>query len=59
MALSKRFTRYWVGGFLRHDSLSGAVFEDSPPVTKRNAVSAGVAITWVWGESSRLVQVDE
>lgn len=59
MALSKRFARYWVGGFLRYDSLAGAVFEDSPLVTKRNAVSAGVAITWVFGESSRLVNADE
>lgn len=59
MALSKRFPRYWVGGFLRYDSLSGAVFEDSPLVTKRNAVSAGMAITWVFGESSRVVDVDE
>lgn len=59
IALSKRFPRYWVGGFLRYDSLSGAVFDDSPLVTKKNAVSAGVAITWVFGESARLVDVDE
>lgn len=55
MALSKRFPRYWVGGFLRYDTLAGAAFEDSPLVRKRNGVSAGVAISWIFGESSRRV----
>ncbi|WP_194725138.1 MipA/OmpV family protein [Noviherbaspirillum malthae] len=55
MALSKRFPRYWVGSFLRYDSLAGATFEDSPLVRKRSALSAGIAISWVFGESSRMV----
>lgn len=59
MAVSKRFPRYWVGGFLRYDTLAGAVFDDSPLVRKRNAVSAGVAISWVLGESSRRVNAEE
>jgi outer membrane scaffolding protein for murein synthesis (MipA/OmpV family) len=58
-ALSKRFPRYWVGGFVRYDALGGAVFENSPLVTKRNTVSAGVVISWVFGESSRRVDVVE
>jgi outer membrane scaffolding protein for murein synthesis (MipA/OmpV family) len=57
MALSKRFPRYWVGGFMRYDTLAGAVFDDSPLVKKRSAVSAGIAITWVFNESSTLVDV--
>lgn len=57
MALSKRFPRYWVGGFMRYDTLAGAVFDDSPLVKKRSAVSAGIAITWVFNESSTLVNV--
>ncbi|MDB5841330.1 MAG: MipA/OmpV family protein [Herminiimonas sp.] len=59
MALSKRYARYWVGGFLRYDTLAGARFEDSPLVKKTNAVSAGFAITWVFGESSRMVNASE
>jgi outer membrane protein len=59
MALSKRYARYWVGGFLRYDTLAGARFEDSPLVKKTNAVSAGFAVTWVFGESSRMVNASE
>lgn len=59
MALSKRFQRYWVGGFLRYDSLSGAVFEDNPLVKKSNAVSAGIAISWIFGQSSMRVEADD
>lgn len=55
MALSKRYQRHWVGGFLRYDTLAGAVFDDSPLVRDRGALSAGVAITWIFGESSRMV----
>lgn len=58
-AVSKRFPGYWVGGFLRYDTLSGAVFEDSPLVRKRGAVSAGIAISWIFGQSSRMVDARE
>jgi outer membrane protein len=59
MALSKRFPRYWVGAFMRYDTLAGAVFDSSPLVKKRSNVSAGFAITWVFNESSTLVNVVE
>jgi outer membrane protein len=55
MTLSKRYRRYWVGGFLRYDNLTGAVFDDSPLVRDRSALAAGVAISWIFGESSHLV----
>ncbi|MBK4738979.1 MipA/OmpV family protein [Noviherbaspirillum pedocola] len=54
-AVSKRFERTWVGAFLRYDTLRGAVFEDSPLVRRSNAVSAGVAVTWVLGQSQTMV----
>ncbi|SMP74056.1 MipA/OmpV family protein [Noviherbaspirillum suwonense] len=54
-AVSKRFERYWVGAFLRYDALGGASFEDSPLVQRKNAVSAGVAVTWVFGQSAAMV----
>ncbi len=59
LALSKRYAGTWVGGFLRYDTLAGAVFEDSPLVRQRSAVSAGVAVTWIFGESATRVQADE
>ena len=58
LALSKRFPRYWVGGFLRYDTLAGATFRDSPLVKRQNNVSAGFAISWVLTESSRLVNTE-
>jgi outer membrane scaffolding protein for murein synthesis (MipA/OmpV family) len=55
-AVSKRFQSYWVGAFLRYDTLGGASFEDSPLVQRKNAVSAGVAVTWVFGQSGTMVE---
>lgn len=59
VALSKRFPKYWVGSFVRYDNLSGATFEDSPLVRKKDYFAAGVAITWILGESSTRVMVDD
>lgn len=58
-ALSKRFSQYWVGTFVRYDNLSGAVFSDSPLVQRHSALSAGVAFAWVFGASSTLVYAPE
>jgi MipA family protein len=58
-ALWKRFPGWWVGGFVRYDSLAGAVFEDSPLVRKKDYFAAGFAVTWVFGESSQKVGADE
>jgi len=58
-ALSKRFERYWVGSFVRYDTLRGAAFADSPLVERDRAWAAGVAIAWVLGESSQKVQVED
>ena len=59
VALSKRFPKYWVGGFVRYDNLSGATFEDSPLVRQKDYFAAGIAFTWVFGESSTRVKVDD
>jgi len=58
-ALWKRFPSWWFGGFVRYDSLAGAVFEDSPLVKSRDYFAAGVAVTWVLGESARRVAADD
>jgi outer membrane protein len=58
-ALSKRYPSYWVGGFVRADTLSGAVFEDSPLVRQKDGYSVGIAAAWVFSRSSKLVNTDE
>lgn len=59
LTLSKRFPRYWVAGYLRYDTLAGAVIEDSPLVKRSGGVSAGLALSWVFKESSRRVESAE
>jgi outer membrane protein len=58
-SLSKRFKHYWTGFFVRYDTLSGAVFEESPLVRKRNAVSAGFAIGWIFKTSAVMVSEED
>ncbi|MBC8023302.1 MAG: MipA/OmpV family protein [Burkholderiales bacterium] len=57
MALSKRFPRFWVGGFARYDTLRSAVFESSPLVTSKRYIAGGIGVSWIFGESSRRVEV--
>jgi MipA family protein len=56
-ALSHRMDRWWLGGFIKYDNLSGAVFADSPLVTQRRQVSGGIALTYIFARSSTLVPV--
>jgi outer membrane protein len=56
-ALSKRFPHFWVGGFIRYDSLRSAVFESSPLVTSKRYVAGGFGVSWIFGESSQRVEV--
>ncbi len=58
-SVSKRFPSFWVGAFLRYDNLSGSTFEDSPLVRDKNYVAGGIAISWILGESSTRVKVDD
>lgn len=56
-ALSKRFPRFWIGGYIRHDTLAGAVYESSPLVSARRYTAGGIGLSWIFGESSRRVVV--
>jgi hypothetical protein len=58
MALSKRYPKFWVGGFARYDTLRGAAFEESPLVTSRHYAAGGIAISWILGESRERVATD-
>ncbi len=57
MALSKRFPRYWVGAYVRYDTLSGAVFRDSPLVQRDGYWSAGFGISWMIHRSTQMADV--
>jgi outer membrane protein len=56
-ALSKRFPRYWVGAYVRADTLSGAAFADSPLVQRNSYWSAGFGISWMIHTSAQMVEV--
>jgi outer membrane scaffolding protein for murein synthesis (MipA/OmpV family) len=58
VSLSKRFRKFWVGGFARWDTLSGAVFTDSPLVKTHQYFAAGVALAWMLGESETRVETN-
>ena len=57
--LSRRIGKLWMGGFVRYDSLQGAVFENSPLVKRNHSVMAGFAFAWVFAESERRVEAKE
>lgn len=55
LSLSRRDGQRWIGCFVRADSLAGSALRDSPLVRRSNNVSAGLALSWVLGQSARLV----
>lgn len=57
-ALTRRFEKLWIGGFVRYDNLNGAIFDGSPLVKRDYSVAAGIAFAWVFAESDRKVDVD-
>lgn len=59
LSLSKRFPDYWIGAFMRYDSLSGAAFEDSPLVKTKSSLFAGFGVAWMIGQSKTLVESDD
>lgn len=58
-ALSRRYPKFWMGGFIRYDTLRGAVFEDSPLVTSKKYVAGGIGFAWILGASSQRVPVTD
>ena len=58
-ALSRRFRSFWVGAFVRADTLDGAAFESSPLVKRDTYVAAGAGIAWILGVAGEQVQADE
>ena len=58
-AMSHRYENFWVGGFVRHDTLGNAVFADSPLVQRRHTWTAGLGMAWVFARSTTMVDVVE
>ncbi len=58
-ALSRRFPSFWVGAFVRADTLAGSVVAASPLIRQKESYAAGFAVTWPLGRSTRSVEVDE
>lgn len=58
-SISKRYGDHWVGAFVRYDNLNGARFVDSPLVRSRSYAAIGVAVSWILGESTTRVLIDD
>jgi outer membrane protein len=58
-ALSKRFPRFWVGAYIRYDSLADASFLDSPLVQTRRYWTGGFGFAYMIRQSSRMVQAPD
>lgn len=58
-ALSRRFEPVWVAGFVKVDVVDHAAFASSPLVERRNNLSVGVAVTWVFAQSGTRVERNE
>ena len=56
---SRRYGQFWVGGFVRGDSVGGAAFENSPLVKQRSAFSVGLAMSWIFAVSDERVAIDD
>jgi outer membrane scaffolding protein for murein synthesis (MipA/OmpV family) len=56
-SLSRRFPQFWLGGFVKWDSVANAVFTDSPLVTAKRNFSSGLAFAWIFQESAEKVDV--
>ena len=54
-ATSRRFTNYWLGAYVRHDWLAGAVFDASPLIQQRSYWAGGVGFVWMIRASSTMV----
>jgi outer membrane scaffolding protein for murein synthesis (MipA/OmpV family) len=59
-AFNKRNTDgRWMGGFVKWDTLNGAVFANSPLVKSKQYLTVGFAVTWTFDRSDKLVEVDD
>ena len=58
-SLTRRYPGCWLGAYLRHDTLAGASFADSPLVIRRSYWSGGFGVAWIIRRSARLVESED
>ena len=58
-ALSKRYPKFWVGAYMRYDTLAGAAFLDSPLVQRKSYWTGGFGFAWMIKQSATLVEVPD
>lgn len=59
VSLTRRYPKYWIGGYVRHDFLNGASFIDSPLVKTHNYWAGGIAITWIIDQSAHTLESED
>lgn len=58
-AISKRYPKFWVGAYMRYDTLAGAAFVDSPLVQSKSYWTGGFGFAWMIRKSTQLVEVPD
>jgi MipA family protein len=56
---SRRFASTWVGVFVRYDNMRGSVVRASPLVTTDRTLTYGIAASWIFSVSDRLVSAEK
>jgi MipA family protein len=59
IALTRRYPNWWIGAYVRHDTLAGASFAASPLVKSDSYWSGGIGIAWIIRRSSQWVESEE
>jgi outer membrane protein len=54
-SISKKFDHFWLGGFAKWDTLNGSVLSDSPLVKTEQNFTAGIALAWIFSQSTTMV----
>lgn len=57
--LSKRLSRYWIGGFIRYENVARTAFADSPLVRTNASYSAGLGFAYIFHRSKRMVETND
>ena len=58
-ALSKRYPKFWMGAYMRYDTLAGAAFVDSPLVQRKSYWTGGFGFAWMIQKSERVVEIPD
>ena len=58
-ALSKRYPKFWMGAYMRYDTLAGAAFVDSPLVERKSYWTGGFGFAWMIQKSQRVVEIPD